>query len=78
MPEDNGDPYNPASAAFIGHAAAEAEERELAFEELREVLANAPRPDTNDAIAWLHNYSQWWHGERTKALAKTEPPSGGR
>lgn len=38
--------------------------------DLLDALRPAPEPCSNDAIAWLHSYSRWWHGERQRAIAK--------
>lgn len=43
MIEDNGDPYNPASRAYVGSAAAEAEAREEGLMEAARLYADARR-----------------------------------
>lgn len=44
MPKDNGDPYNPTSAAYVGDGAAEAIAREEAEGEPTKQPAAEPRP----------------------------------
>src|SRR3712207_5859485 len=36
---------------------------------LRHVLEQAPKPGAADVLAWLHEYSRWYHEDRAKALA---------
>jgi hypothetical protein len=66
MIEDNGDPYNPASAAYVGDAAVKAEAREEQATDLIDRLATLLRKrcTTNGDYGW----GIYANGEETDAL----------
>jgi hypothetical protein len=62
MPDDNGDPYNPCSEAYIGRQAEEAEEADLirvphAIYQSREAAIAAGWPDAEEGVWQAHCWS---------------------